>query len=56
MEITASLQSDDLAELGRVCRGRHVSPADAVQEAVRFYIEREGDLPTIHYEDELDLA
>jgi len=27
-----------------------------VQEAVRFYIEREGDLPTIDYGDEPDLA
>ena len=56
MEINASLQSDDLAELSRVCRERHVSPADAVHEAVRFYIEREGDLPTIDYGDEFDLA
>ena len=56
MEITAALQPDDLAELDRVCRQQHVSPVDAVHEAVRFYIEREGDLPTIDYGDEPDLA
>jgi len=27
-----------------------------LESAVRFYIEREGDLPTIDYGDELDLA
>lgn len=46
MEITAAIQPDDLAELNRVCREQHVSPADAVHEALRFYIEREGDLPS----------
>lgn len=56
MRITAALQPDDLAELDRVCREQRVSPAVAVQEAVRFYIEREGDLPTIDYGDDLDLA
>lgn len=56
MEITAVIQPDDLAELVRVCREQHVSPADAVHEAVRFYIEREGNLPTIDYGDDPDLA
>ena len=56
MEITAALQPDDLAELDRVCRQQHVSPAEALHEAVRFYIEREGDLPTIPFDDEHDLA
>ena len=56
MEITAALQPDDLSELDRVCREQRVSPALALQEAVRFYIEREGDLPTIDYGDEPDLA
>jgi hypothetical protein len=56
MRITATLQPDDLAELDRVCRQQHVSPVDALHEAVRFYIEREGDLPTIDFGDERDLA
>jgi hypothetical protein len=56
MEITAALQSEDLAELDQVCRVQHVSPADAVHDAVRFYIERAGDLPTIDCGDEPDLA
>ena len=56
MEITAALQPDDLAELDRVCRQQHVSPAEALHEAVRFYIEREGDLPTIDYGDDPDRA
>jgi hypothetical protein len=56
MEITGALQPDDLAELGQVCRLQHVSPADAVHDAVRFYIERGGDLPTIDYGDDPDLA
>jgi hypothetical protein len=54
--ITAAVERDDLTELDQVCRRLHVSPADAVHEAVRFYIEREGDLPTIDYGDEHDLA
>lgn len=52
--ITALLPAEEIAELDRLCRQQHVSPADAVNEAVRFYIEREGDLPTIDYGDELD--
>ncbi len=56
MKVAAALQPDDLAELDRVCRQQHVSPADAVHEAVRFYIEREGDLPTIDFGDERDLT
>ena len=56
MRINAAIQPDDLAELGRVCRQQHVSPVEAVHEAVRFYIEREGDLPTIDYGEEPDLA
>ncbi len=56
MEITAALQPDDLAELDRVCREQRVSPADALHEAVRFYIERAGDLPMIDFGDERDLT
>jgi hypothetical protein len=56
MDIAATLQPDDLAELDRVCRQQRVSPAEALHEAVRFYIEREGDLPTIDFGDESDLA
>jgi hypothetical protein len=56
MEITAALQPDDLAELDQVCRRRGVSRLDAVHEALRWYIEREGDLPTIDYGDDPDVA
>jgi len=45
MEITAALQPDDLAALDRVCRRQGVSRLDAVESALRWYIEREGDLP-----------
>lgn len=53
--ITAALASDDLAEFDRVCRQQGVTRLDAVQEALRWYIEREGNLPTIDYEDKSDL-
>jgi metal-responsive CopG/Arc/MetJ family transcriptional regulator len=56
MEITAAIPPDDLVELDQVCRLQRVSRPDAVQEALRFYIERAGDLPTIDYGDELDLG
>ena len=56
MEITAAIQPDALAELDRVCRQQGISRFDALESAVRFYIEREGNLPTIDYGDELDLA
>lgn len=56
MEITAAIPAEDLAELNRVCRVQHVSQADAVHEALRFYIDREGNLPTIEYGDDPDLA
>jgi hypothetical protein len=54
MEIAGALQPDDLAELDQVCRQQRVSPADAVREALRFYIERGGDLPTIDFGDETE--
>ena len=44
--ITATLPSDDLAALDRVCRDQGVSRLDAVQDALRWYIDREGNLPT----------
>ena len=47
MELPASLPPEDLADLDRVCRGLGVSRLDAVQAAVCWYIEREGDLPPI---------
>jgi metal-responsive CopG/Arc/MetJ family transcriptional regulator len=54
--IAEALPSDDLAEFDRVCRRQGVTRLDAVQEALRWYIERDGDLPTIDYGDEPDLA
>ena len=56
MRIAAALQPDDLAEFDRVCRRHGISRLDAVHEALRFYIEREGDLPTIDYGDDPDRA
>ncbi len=47
MNLTATLAPEDIAELDRVCRRHRVSRADAVHEAVRWYIGREGDLPPI---------
>ena len=47
MEITAAIPPDDLAELDRVCRRQGVSRLDAVECALRWYIEREGDLPSV---------
>ena len=55
MEITAAIQPDDLAELDRVCREQGLSRFDALESAVRFFIERQGDLPSIDYGDELGL-
>jgi metal-responsive CopG/Arc/MetJ family transcriptional regulator len=45
--ITASLPPDDLAALDRLCRDQRMSRDEAVETAVRWYIEREGDLPSI---------
>jgi len=45
--ITATLPPEDLAALDRVCRDQGMSRDDAVESAVRWYIEREGDLPPI---------
>ena len=45
--ITAALLADDLAELDRVCRRQRVDRAEAVHEALRWYIGREGDLPPL---------
>ena len=45
--ITASLPPEDLAALDRVCRDQGVSRLDAVESAVRWYIDREGDLPLV---------
>jgi len=45
--VTATLPSEDLAALDRVCRDQGVSRHDAVESAVRWYIERGGDLPSI---------
>lgn len=47
MEIADALQPDDLAELDRVCRQQGVSCTDAVESALRWYIERDGDLPSL---------
>lgn len=54
--ITKALPSADLAELDRICRRQGVSRLDAVQDALRWYIEREGELPTIDYGDEPEVA
>jgi hypothetical protein len=45
--ITATLPPEDLAALDRVCREQGVSRLDAVESALRWYIDREGDLPPI---------
>ena len=51
--IVATLPSDDLAALDRLCREQGVSRLDAVESAVRWYIDREGELPFV---DDLDEA
>jgi hypothetical protein len=56
MEIMAALPPEDLAALDQVCRDRGVSRLDAVESALRWYIDREGNLPTIDFGDEADLA
>jgi metal-responsive CopG/Arc/MetJ family transcriptional regulator len=53
--ITATLPSDELAALDRVCRDQGVSRLDAVESAVRWYIEREGDLPWVGDLNEIEL-
>ena len=50
--ITATLPPEDLAALDRVCRDQGLSRRDAVESAIRWYIEREGDLPPIDYLDD----
>jgi metal-responsive CopG/Arc/MetJ family transcriptional regulator len=45
--VAISLPSEDLAALDRVCRDHGVSRHDAVQDALLWYIEREGNLPPV---------
>ncbi len=52
--ITATLPPEDLAELDRVCRDQGVSRPDAVERALRWYIERGGDLPPVDDLDEIE--
>jgi metal-responsive CopG/Arc/MetJ family transcriptional regulator len=47
MEIAATLPPEELAALDRLCRDQRMSRDEAVETAVRWYIEREGDLPSI---------
>ena len=56
--ITAILPPDDLAALDRLCRDQGVSRLDAVQDALRWYIDREGNLPTVDdpAADEIELT
>jgi metal-responsive CopG/Arc/MetJ family transcriptional regulator len=54
--VTATLPLDDLAELDRVCRDHGVSRHEAVESAVRWYIGRGGDLPSVDdLDDEIEL-
>ena len=55
MEQAVILPPDDLAALDRVCRDQGVSREEAVESAVRWYIEWEGDLPQVDDLDEIDL-
>jgi metal-responsive CopG/Arc/MetJ family transcriptional regulator len=54
--ITATLPPADLAQLDRVCRHQGVSRHDAVESALRWYIGREGDPPSVddHHADEIE--
>ena len=45
--ITAALPADDLAEFDRLCRQNRVDRTEALYEALRWYIRREGDLPPL---------
>src|SRR5690242_18208079 len=54
MQQAITLPPEDLAALARICREQGVSRDDAVESAVRWYIEREGDLPTIDFGDDPD--
>jgi len=45
--VAISLPPEDLAALDRVCRDQGVSRPEAVESALRWYIEREGDLPWV---------
>jgi metal-responsive CopG/Arc/MetJ family transcriptional regulator len=49
--IATSLPPEDLAALDRLCRDQRMSRDEAVETALRWYIEREGDLPAV---DDLD--
>ena len=45
--VTTSLPPEELVELDRVCRRQRVTRTDAVCEALRWYISREGSLPPV---------
>ena len=53
--ITATLPPEDLAALDRLCRDLRMSRDEAVESAIRWYIEREGDLPSVDDLDEIEL-
>lgn len=55
MELTHALQPSDLAAFDRVCRRQGISRVEAVEIALRWYIERDGDLPTIDFDDDPDV-
>ena len=44
--VAIPLPPEDLAALDRLCRDQRMSRDEAVETAVRWYIEREGDLPS----------
>ena len=51
--ITATLPPEELAAFDRLCRDQGVSRLDAVESALRWYIERNGNLPSVEDLDEI---
>ena len=46
LPLAAALAPEDIAALDKVCRGQGVSRLDAVEAALRWYIDWDGDLPS----------
>ncbi len=47
MKQAITLPLEDLAMLDQLCRDQRMNRDEAVEAAVRWYIERGGDLPTL---------
>ena len=54
--VTTSLPPDEIRELDRVGRDQGLTRAEAVRDAIRWYIAAGGHMPNIEDDGDIDLA